>query len=171
EVAVSLGTGASGESLAGFSGGGRQTTTRLVEGQFPPYRKLLPDSSPLAAEVEIAPLAEAVKRVALVAARMAPVQLSFAGDLLTLDAGTGGEAQASESLPVSYDGPELSVAFNPQYLLDGIGALESDTVRIGFFSATDPAESARKPAELTGKASDEGRADYRYMLMPVRVSG
>ncbi len=171
EVAVSLGTGASGESLAGFSGGGRQTTTRLVEGQFPPYRKLLPDSSPLAAEVEIGPLAEAVKRVALVAARMAPVQLSFSGDLLTLDAGTGGEAQASESLPVSYDGPELSVAFNPQYLLDGIGALESDTVRIGFFSATDPAESARKPAELTGKSSDESRADYRYMLMPVRVSG
>jgi DNA polymerase-3 subunit beta len=171
EVAVSLGTGLSGESLAGFVGGGRQTTTRLVEGQFPPYRKLLPESSPLAAEVEIGPLAEAVKRVSLVAARMAPVQLSFSGEMLTLEAGTGGDAQASESLPVSYDGPELSVAFNPQYLLDGIGALESDTVRIGFFSATDPAESSRKPAELTGKASDESQPDYRYMLMPVRVSG
>jgi DNA polymerase III subunit beta len=172
EVAVALGTGPSGEALAGFAGSGRQTTTRLVEGQFPPYRKLLPDSSPLHAHLDIAPLTEAVKRVALVAARTAPVQLTFTPDHLVLEAGAGGEAQASETLPATYDGPELSVAFNPTYLLDALGALESDVVQIGFASADDPAVAAGKPAILTGKAADDGGvADYRYLLMPIRLNG
>jgi DNA polymerase-3 subunit beta len=175
EVSIALGTGPSGETLAGFSGSTRQTTTRLLEGQFPPYRKLLPDSSPLIAQLEIALLQEAVRRVALVAAKTAPVQLSFSPDHLVLEAGTGGEAQATETLPVTYDGPELAVAFNPSYLLDALGALESDVVRIGFASADDPAVAANKPAILTGKADDgDGGGelpDYRYLLMPIRLHG
>lgn len=171
EVAVALGSGPSGEALAGFSGGGRETTTRLVDGQFPDYRRLLPASSPLTAEVAVGPLTEAVKRVSLVAPRTAPVQLRFSEDELVLEAGAGGEAQAREALPVGYSGAELSVAFNPAYLLDGLGALESDTARFGFISADDPAESARKPAVLTGKAAEGEPADYRYLLMPVRLSG
>ncbi|ABD09397.1 DNA polymerase III, beta subunit [Frankia casuarinae] len=172
EVSIALGTGPSGETLAGFAGSTRQTTTRLLDGSFPPYRKLLPDSSPLIAQLEIAPLQEAVKRVALVAAKTAPVQLTFSPDHLVLEAGTGGEAQATETLPVTYDGPELSVAFNPSYLLDALGALESDVVRIGFASAEDPAVAANKPAILTGKADDDGEVpDYRYLLMPIRLHG
>jgi DNA polymerase-3 subunit beta len=171
DVEVALGAGPSGEALAGFAGGGRETTTRLVDGQFPDYRRLLPAHSPLEAEIAIAPLAEAVKRVALVAARAAPVQLQFAADELVLEAGSGTEAQARESLPVTYAGPPLSVAFNPQYLLDGLNALESDTLSIGFISADDAAESARRPAVLTGKATDVEQADYRYLLMPVRLAG
>lgn len=174
EVSISLGAGPSGETLAGFAGSTRQTTTRLLEGQFPPFRKLLPDSSPLIAQLEIASLQEAVRRVALVAAKTAPVQLSFSPDHLVLEAGTGGEAQATETLPVSYDGPELSVAFNPSYLLDALGALESDVVRIGFASADDPTVAASKPAILTGKlaADDNGELpDYRYLLMPIRLNG
>ncbi|WP_250286095.1 MULTISPECIES: DNA polymerase III subunit beta [unclassified Frankia] len=172
EVAISLGSGPSGEALAGFAGAGRQTTTRLVDGSFPPYQRLLPDSSPLTAQLEIAPFAEAVKRVALVAARTAPVQLSFADDQLVLEAGAGGEAQAQETLPVGYGGPPLSIAFNPAYLLDGLGALESDVVHIGFASADDADEASKKPAILTGKAPDDGEVpDYRYLLMPIRLSG
>jgi len=173
EVSIALGTGPSGETLAGFAGSTRQTTTRLLEGQFPPYRKLLPDSSPLIAQMEIASLQEAVRRVALVAAKTAPVQLSFSSDHLVLEAGTGGEAQATETLPVTYDGPDLAVAFNPSYLLDALGALESDVVRIGFASAEDPAVAANKPAILTGKAPDEDSElpDYRYLLMPIRLNG
>lgn len=172
EVAVSLGSGASGEALAGFTGGARQSTTRLVEGQFPDYRRLLPQTSPLEAEVDVAALTEAVKRVSLVAPRTSPVQLTFlpSGELV-LEAGAGGDAQAREALAAGYTGPELSVAFNPGYLLDGLGALESDTVRLGFSSAEDPVESARKPSVLTGKAGDGGADDYRYLLMPVRLSG
>jgi DNA polymerase-3 subunit beta len=172
EVAVSLGAGASGETLAGFAGSDRATTTRLVEGQFPPFRKLLPDSSPLTAEIEIAPLKDAVKRVALVASRTAPVQLSFSPDHLVLEAGTGGEAQAQETLSVVYDGPDLSVAFNPHYLVDALGAVESDRASIGFASADDAAVAAAKPAILTGKVPDDGSVpDYRYLLMPIRLSG
>ncbi len=180
EVSIALGTGPSGETLAGFSGSTRQTTTRLLEGQFPPFRKLLPDSSPLIAQLEIAPLQEAVRRVALVAAKTAPVQLAFSPDHLVLEAGTGGEAQATETLPAVYDGPELAVAFNPSYLLDALGALESDIVRIGFASADDPTVAANKPAILTGKSGAEGDSadgvggelpDYRYLLMPIRLHG
>ncbi|WP_131749492.1 DNA polymerase III subunit beta [Frankia sp. Cppng1_Ct_nod] len=172
EVAIALGSGPSGEALAGFAGGGRQTTTRLVDGSFPPYQRLLPDSSPLTAQIEISPFAEAVKRVALVAARTAPVQLGFSADHLVLEAGVGGEAQAQETLPIGYEGPDLSIAFNPAYLLDGLGALESDVVHIGFASADDADEAAKKPAILTGKAPDDGEVpDYRYLLMPIRLSG
>jgi len=89
-----------------------------------------------------------------------------------LEAGTGGEAQAREAVPVHFDGPELSIAFNPGYLLDGLGALESDSVCVGFATAEDPAEAARKPAVFTGKSGDAPvGADYRYLLMPVRLAG
>lgn len=172
EIAISVGSGPSGEALAGFSCGDRETSTRLIDGQFPDYRRLLPASSPLSAEVEIAPLVEAVKRVSLVAARTAPVLLTFRGDELVLEAGTGGEAQAREAVPLVFDGPELSIAFNPGYLLDGLGAIESDSARVGFATADDAAEAARKPAVFTGKPGDDASgADYRYLLMPVRLAG
>ncbi|MBX6390843.1 MAG: DNA polymerase III subunit beta [Frankia sp.] len=170
EVAIALGTGPSGEALAGFAGNGRQTTTRLVDGQFPPFRKLLPDSCPLLAQAEKGPLTEAVKRVALVAPRTAPVKLSFSPEHLVLEAGTGGEAQASETLPAGYDGPELAVAFNPSYLLDALTAIESDQVEFGFASADDAEVAAAKPAILTGKGTDEDPPDYRYLLMPIRLN-
>ncbi|MDQ1632998.1 MAG: polymerase subunit beta [Frankiaceae bacterium] len=169
EVTLSLGSGPSGEALAGFACGTRETTTRLVDGQFPDYRRLLPPTSPLYAEVEVASLVEAVKRVSLVAARTSPVLLSFAAGELVLEAGAGGEAQAREALPAGFDGPDLSIAFNPGYLLDGLGALESDTVRVGFASADDADEAARKPAIFTGKSADDA-PDYRYLLMPVRLA-
>jgi DNA polymerase-3 subunit beta len=169
EVTIALGSGPSGEALAGFACGTRETTTRLVDGQFPDYRRLLPPTSPLSAEVEVAPLVEAVKRVSLVAARTSPVLCSFSAGELVLEAGAGGEAQAREALPAGFDGPDLSIAFNPTYLLDGLGALESDTVRVGFASADDADEAARKPAIFTGKSADDA-PDYRYLLMPVRLA-
>jgi len=173
EVAIALGTGPSGEALAGFAGNGRQTTTRLVDGQFPPYRKLLPDSCPLIAAVEKAPLLEAVKRVALVAPKTAPVKLAFSEDHLELEAGSnGGEAQASETLPAAYSGPDLAVAFNPAYLQDALNAIDSDQVEFGFASAEDADVAAKKPAILTGKgAGDEESPDYRYLLMPIQLNG
>jgi DNA polymerase III subunit beta len=169
EVTIALGSGPSGEALAGFACGTRETTTRLVDGQFPDYRRLLPPTSPLSAEVEVSPLVEAVKRVSLVAARTSPVLLSFSAGELVLEAGAGGEAQAREALPAGFDGPDLSIAFNPGYLLDGLGALESDTVLVGFASADDAEEAARKPAIFTGKSADDA-PDYRYLLMPVRLA-
>ncbi|WP_018503848.1 DNA polymerase III subunit beta [Parafrankia discariae] len=161
---------ASGEpALAGFDVAGRITTTRLLEGTFPPYRKLLPDSTPLTAEVDIRPLADAVKRVSLVASRTAPVGLTFTPGHLVLDAGTGGEAQASETLAVAYDGPELTVQFNPAYLTDALGAIDGDLARFGF-ATVEPEIAAQKPAILTGKTGDGEIPDYRYLLMPIRLN-
>ena len=95
--------------------------------------------------------------------------LTFSPGEVVLEAGAGGEAQAREAIAAIYDGPTLSIAFNPGYLLDGLGALDSDSVHVGFAS-DDPAEAPRKPAVFTGKSTDAG-PDYRYLLMPVRLSG
>ncbi len=169
ETSVAIGSGPSGEALAGFTCGARHSTTRLIDGQFPDYRRLLPPTSPLSAEIEVSPLVDAARRVSLVAARTAPVMLTFSAGEVVLEAGAGGEAQAREALAANYEGPTLSIAFNPGYLLDGLGALDSDSVRVGF-ATDDPAEAPRKPAVFTGKSTDAG-PDYRYLLMPVRLSG
>jgi len=158
EVSISLG----GDSLIGFAGAGRQTTTRLLSGEYPKYQSLLPSEFSATAELPAAPFAEAVKRVALVAERNTPVRLAFSAGQLVLEAGASEDAQAVEVLEAAFDGEDLQIAFNPQYLLDGIGALDSDMARISFTSPT-------KPAVVTGKS--EGDPDYRYVLMPIRSAG
>jgi DNA polymerase III subunit beta len=145
--------------MAGFAGGARRTTTRLLEGEFPKYRSLLPSEFGSSARLTTTQLVEAVKRVSLVAQRNSPIRLSFGPDELVLEAGAGGEAQASEAIEVGYEGEPMTIAFNPTYLLDGLGALDSDQAHMSFNGAV-------KPAVITGKESD-----YRYMLMPVRLSG
>jgi DNA polymerase-3 subunit beta len=170
EVAIALalpgeGTDGAGDGMIGFEGGGRQATTRLLGGEFPRHQALLPSHANYTAELATPLLAEAVKRVALVAERNTAVRLAFTPGQLVLEAGTGDEAQAVEVLEASFDGDdELSIAFNPQYLLDGLAAIDSDTVRISF-------TEAGKPALITGKPSPDGQTDYRYLLMPIRLGG
>jgi DNA polymerase III subunit beta len=168
EVSIALAlpgdAGAGGDGMIGFEGGGRRTTTRLLGGEFPRYQALLPTHVNSVAEISTAQLAEAVKRVALVAERNTAVRLAFTPGELVLEAGTGDEAQAVEILEASYEGDDLSVAFNPQYLLDGLAAIDSDMARISF---TEPG----KPALITGKPSPDGQPDYRYLLMPIRLGG
>ena len=160
EVEIALGSGAQGEGMAGFAGGSRRTTTRLLEGEFPKYRSLIPDDFSASATVQNTAFTEAVKRVALVAARNSPIHLTFEADTLLLDAGGSDEAQASESIEASYEGEPLKIAFNPTYLLDGLTAIDSDVARLAFNGSV-------KPAVLTGK---ETEAEYRYLLMPVRTT-
>ena len=168
EVVLALSTGSAGEGMIGFEGGGRRTTSRLLEGEFPKYRSLLPAESSAVAGVPTAPFVEAVKRVALVAARNAPVRLGFSADGVVLEAGGADDAQASERLECSWEGEPMSIAFNPQFLLDGLGAVDSDTTTLSFTGPT-------RPAVLTGKRQPDAAsgevADYRYLLMPVRLSG
>jgi DNA polymerase-3 subunit beta len=158
--------GGAGEGMFGIVGnasnGGRRTTTRLLEGEFPKYRSLLPTEFSGTATVDTAALIEAVKRVALVAERTTPVRASFRSGEAVLEAGGGDAAAAREAIDAAFDGEELTIAFNPQFLLDGLGALDSDTTQLAFTGPT-------KPAVLTGKTTEAG--DYRYLLMPVRLSG
>ena len=168
EVSIALAlpgdSGSGGDGMIGFEGAGRRTTTRLLGGEFPRYQALLPTHVNSVAEISTAQLAEAVKRVALVAERNTAVRLAFTSGELVLEAGTGDEAQAVETLEASYEGDDLSVAFNPQYLLDGLAAIDSDMARISF---TEPG----KPALITGKPAPDGQPDYRYLLMPIRLGG
>ena len=166
KVTVALASGGTGEGLVGFEGGGRRTTSRLLDGEFPKYRSLLPSESASVATVSTAALVESVRRVALVAERNTPIRLSFSGGEVTLEAGTGDEAQASESLDAALTGDDISIAFNPTYLLDGLGALDAAYAELRFTAST-------RPAVLAGKDADDATAgdEYRYLLMPVRLSG
>jgi DNA polymerase-3 subunit beta len=161
EVTVALSTGGAGEGMIGFVGGSKRTTTRLLDGEFPKYRNLLPANSAATAEVETSVLVEAVRRVALVASRGTPVRLAFDAEELVLSAEGDDQAQASEAVPLTYHGEPLTIAFNPTFLLDGLAALDSDVARLSFTTAS-------KPVVITGK---EPVGDYRYLLMPIRLSG
>ncbi len=164
EVTVALATGA-GVDLIGFEAGGRHQTSLLVDGDYPAVRRLFPDETPIHAVVPLAPLTEAARRVSLVAERNTPIRLAFSEGQVILDAGQGDDAQASEALEAALTGEDITVAFNPQYLLDGLGALTTDFVRMSF---THP----NKPVEFTGQGSLEGEDDssYRYLLVPIRFA-
>ncbi|MCL2091259.1 MAG: DNA polymerase III subunit beta [Micrococcales bacterium] len=165
EVTVAL-SDTGGVDLIGFEVGGRRTTSLLVDGDYPPVRRLFPDESPIHAVVDRQALVDATKRVALVAERNTPVRLSFADGQAQLDAGQGDDAQASEAIEARLVGEEISVAFNPAYLLDGLGAIDTPFVRLAFTHPT-------KPVEFTGQAEADGDdvRDYRYLLVPIRFAG
>ena len=165
EVIIALSSGGAGEGLIGFEGHGRRTTTRLLDGEFPKYRSLLPTESSAIANVETTMLMDAVKRVALVAERNTPVRLAFEGSELTLRAGAGDDAQAVEVLESTLEGDAIDIAFNPAYLLDGLAAVGATVTRFSFTQAT-------RPAVLTGVDGDQKSLDdYKYLLMPVRLTG
>ena len=156
--------GEAGQGLIGIEASGKRTTTRLLEGEFIKYNSIFPAEFAGDAVIETAALIEAVKRVALVAERNTPVRLSFTEGQLLLEAGTGDEAQAAETIEASYEGDDIQIAFNPTYLLDGLSAADSDTVRISFTAPS-------KPAVITGKPAADQPPDYRYLLMPIRLGG
>jgi len=163
-VTVALSTGA-GVDMIGFEAAGRQTTSLLVDGDYPAVRRLFPDETPIHAVVSTHALADAAKRVSLVAERNTPIRLSFSEGQVVLDAGQGDDAQASEALEATLVGDDISVAFNPQFLLDGLGALSTTFVRLSF---THP----NKPVEFTGQESLDGEdnPEYRYLLVPIRFA-
>jgi DNA polymerase III subunit beta len=165
EVSIALaasGSG-SGEGMIGFEGGGRRTTTRLLDAEFVKYQSLWPKETSAVAEIETAPFAEAVKRVGLVAEKNTPVRLSFRQGEVVREAGSGEDAQAVEVLGASLEGQDIDVAFNPHFLLDGLSAIGSDVARLAMTTST-------KPAVMTGKPANEEDPDYRYLIMPIRLS-
>ena len=164
-VDVALGTAAGGDGLVGFEAGQRHTTTRLLDGEYPKVASIFPSSSETESVVCTSDLVEAVKRAALVAERNTPVRLRFSEGQVAIEAGTGDDAQASEAVEATLTGPEIEIAFNPTYLLDGLGAVGTPFSRISFTQAS-------RPAVLTGQAEEDGEADtsYRYVLMPVRFA-
>ncbi|MEP1125972.1 MAG: DNA polymerase III subunit beta [Ilumatobacter sp.] len=147
-----------GEREATFEAGSTRLTTRLIEGEFPNYRNLLPSSYPNLLTVSKASMMEAIRRVKILAQDSTPVRLTLGGDTVQLTAITQDVGNAVEEIDASYDGTEMTVAFNPDYLAAGIDAIDADDVTL---ATMDP----MKPAVLRGAGQD----DYLYLLMPVRV--
>jgi len=163
EVALHIDPGqasAGDAGIAGFEAGPWQATTRLLTGEYPQARKLIPAEFACTAEVPAADLIEAVKRVALVADRNTPVRLAFSKGSVRLEAGTGDQAEAREELDVTFDDPDFQIAFNPSYLAAGLTAVGADVARIAM---TTP----EKPAVMTAGGDDR----YLYLLMPIRSAG
>jgi len=151
-----------GERDASFEAGdeGRKVSllTRLIEGDFPNYRGLIPSDQPNRLVVGREALLEAVRRVKLLARDNTPVRLQMKTDSLELFAVTQDVGQAHEALDAKYAGEELTVAFNADYLMDGIEATAGDEVELETVDAL-------KPAVLRGTDARE----FLYLLMPVRV--
>ena len=149
-----------GERETSFEVGSLRLTTRLIEGEFPNYRGLIPASHPNQLTVGREALVEAVRRVKLMAREPnTPVRLVMNDDGLELVAITQDVGQANEQLDARYSGDELTVAFNPDFLLSGVEVSPGDEITLHTVDA-------QKPAVIRA----EGAEEFLYLLMPVRVS-
>ena len=164
-INLSLAPATSNDRLAGFQTESKTTTTRLLDGTFPPYRHLIPQESLTTTIIEVAPFLDAVRRVALVTDKTIPLKLTFTGNSLTLEAGGGDEAQANEIFETQKTGEDLSIAFNPNYLLDGLHAISAPYAQISF-------NTSGKAAILMGKKDTNSPAieNFRYLLMPTKFA-
>ncbi len=160
EITLRLGERDASFSAVGGAGGAVELTTRLIEGEYPNYRGLIPANQPNVLTVPREPLMEALRRVKLLARHDAtPVRLEMSADGLDLKAVTQDVGEGTESLPdAAYAGEDLTVAFNPDYLLAGIEAAAGEQVTLST-------QDSLKPAVIRTPESDE----YLYLLMPVRV--
>jgi DNA polymerase-3 subunit beta len=147
-----------GEREATFEVGDATLTTRLIEGEFPNYRQLIPSSYPNRVTVAREALLDGIRRVKLLARDATPIRLGLTKENLDLTAVAQDVGNASESLDAEYDGDEMTVAFNPEYLSAGVESVPGDDVQLETLDAL-------KPAVLRAP----GDAAYLYLLMPVRV--
>lgn len=167
---TATGSGTPAGGVIGLSGGSpgspRTTTTRLLEGEYPKVLSLFPAEAAITSRVQTSQLLESVRRVSLVADRNAPIRLAFDAAELTLEAGSGEDAQASEGVEAVTSGDAISVGFFPGYLVDGLQQLGAPTARFAFTNPT-------KAVVLTGAPDADGDADesYRYLVMPRRLPG
>ena len=157
EITLRLGERDASFAVAGDNGAVR-LTTRLIEGDYPNYQGLIPQSQPNLLTVSREPLIEALRRVKLLARDATPVRMQMSSDGLELRAVTQDVGEGTESLDASYTGDELTVAFNPDYLLAGIEAVEAEEISLATIDSL-------KPAVVRDPTTD----DFLYLLMPVRV--
>ena len=187
------GSGA-GDAMIGFESGGRRLTTRLIAGEYIKYSSKFPADFGSFGDMPAVALAEAVRRVALVAERGSSVRLSFEPGRVTIEAGTKGQARARETVAADFNGDETAIAFSPQYLLDGLAAaltaatdapapgpsapqaqdgtavVKEGRIRLQFTSPTKPALITGSPhMKGAGEVGGESDPDYRYLVVPLRA--
>jgi DNA polymerase-3 subunit beta len=134
-------------------------TTRRIEGQFPNYHQLLPESFESEVTLPRDELLEVVRRVSVMAQRNAPLRLRFAEGELTVSAQTQDVGEAHETMPAAFSGEALDIGFNPEFLRDGIESVDGDELRLKLISPL-------RPAVLQGAGDD-----FSYLIMPIRLAG
>jgi DNA polymerase III subunit beta len=142
-----------------FEAGGVVLSSRLIDGQFPNYRQLLPDAYEHALRLAGGEISEVVRRISLLAQKNAPLRLAFAPGELTVSAQTPDVGEASESLPVAFQGEPLEIGFNPEFLRAGLESIDEGDVLLKLISPL-------RPGLI--EAADESR--FRYLIMPIRLN-
>jgi DNA polymerase-3 subunit beta len=143
-----------------FVAAGVVLSSRLVEGRFPNYQQLLPESYEHELRVSREELLEVVRRVGLLAQKNAPLRLRFSEGSLDVSAQTPDVGEASESLPVPFSGEELEIGFNPEFFREGLESAESDELLLKLISPL-------RPGLI--QSGDDG-AGFRYLVMPIRLN-
>ena len=134
-------------------------SSRLIDGQFPNYRQLLPETFEHELRISSAELTDVVRRISLLAQKNAPLRLAFTSGELTVSAQTPDVGEARESLPVAFDGEPLEIGFNPEFLRAGLEAIDEGDVVLKLISAL-------RPGLI--ESGDDSR--FRYLIMPIRLN-
>jgi len=142
-----------------FEVGGMVLSSRLIDGQFPNYRQLLPDAFEHELQLAGTEITDVVRRISLLAQKNAPLRLAFSEGELTVSARTPDVGEARETLPVPFRGEPLEIGFNPEFLRDGLEAVESGDVLLKLISPLRPG--------LIETADGSG---FVYLLMPIRLN-
>ncbi|MEX1080122.1 MAG: DNA polymerase III subunit beta [Homoserinimonas sp.] len=152
--------------IIAFRADRKMVTSLLIKGNFPPVRRLFPEDVDNYAVINTAELIESVRRVSLVLEREAALRFTFTVDGVTLEAIGSEQAQASESIDAHLNGGDMVVSLKPQFLLDGLGAVHSEFVRISFTKTENPNKPG--PVLITSQSSKDqpGADNYKYLLQP-----
>jgi DNA polymerase-3 subunit beta len=142
-----------------FQVDGVTLTSRRIDGQFPNYRQLLPESFEHIVPVPRSELLDVVRRTAVIVQRNSPLRLRFAEGELTVSAQTQDVGESRETLPVQWDAEPLEIGFNAEFLREGIESVSGDELRLKLISSL-------RPAVLQGEGDD-----FTYLIMPIRLAG
>ncbi|KQP53785.1 DNA polymerase III subunit beta [Agreia sp. PsM10] len=164
-ISVSI-TNTDDRELIAFRADKKTVTSLLIKGNFPPVKRLFPETVDNYAVINTAELIESTRRVSLVLEREAALRFSFTIDGVTLEAIGSEQAQASESIDALLTGSDTVVSLKPQFLLDGLSAVHSEYVRISFTKTDNPNKPG--PVLITSQSSKDqpGTDDYKYLLQP-----
>lgn len=165
KLALSIAGVSANDRLVGLATEGKTMTTRVLEGEFPPFRHLLPTEVAAEATINVATFIESIRRVSLVTDKTIPLRLNISNGLLTLEAGTGEDATATEEIEIDFQGEPIQIAFNPTFLMDGLTALTTPFATISF-------TAANRQAVIRGRnEKDAPKLDsYSYLIMPTRYT-
>jgi DNA polymerase-3 subunit beta len=148
-----------GQNQVVFELGDVLLSSRLIEGQFPNYRQLLPETVEHELRLSSAELTDVVRRISLLAQKNAPLRLSFGEGALTVSAQTPDVGEASETIPVGFHGEPFEIGFNPEFLRDGLESVETEELLLKLISPLRP-----------GLIESPDTGDFVYLIMPIRLN-